>query len=593
MLNYQFPRVAASCWRTQIFRGWILSLGLVTVGVTGCGSTTTSSPEEASPEESSRANPGASHPGSASGPAASHQLVDEQNSSSSDSLPSPAMANPPAASSSSGELASSSASATDSVQRPDSAEPIEQLPSPTALIPRLELKSGWSPSQLEDFLGDADAEMGGLINSRSGAMDPQALRTEVERIVTLKRVAAERLSEHPDATEREQANGHRGVLQSLSHLASMGDVKAATELQAVAEESRHSSNPALRADSQLVLIGLAIESLRHGKADAAQRILSLLDELLDTDEQVDVATLMVLGQAKDALLQYEYQDEAEQVRDLILERFSGAQDAEVARMAALIAASGFSQADTALERLDQLRQQWVTAAPEASDPEGDQDAAERVTAAAWRAAVDEVLTTPADVLTVEFLCGASLEAEAVGREDIAAATYEVLQKDFSQRQDALGQVARTALRARENREAVIGQDFDPDLPSVDGRPLKMEDYRGKVVLMPFWSSAFPTSLAVLPNLQEIQAANPDSVAVVGMNLDVAGTDVAGFLQRENLSLPSFRSESDPGADIVNEVAYRFGAVTLLFVAVIDAEGQVVHLDFSGEDLTSEVQKRIR
>lgn len=457
-----------------------------------------------------------------------------------------------------------------------------------------QLRPDCGPRELVAFLGDIDRELGTLINDRTRMTDPRAVKEEVVRIITLKRVAAEKLSQHPDATERDQITGHRGVLQALSHLASMGDLKAAEELVLIARESRSSPNAALRSDSLLVLIGLELESLRHGKPDAAAQVITLVHELLDADEDVDVATLMVLAQAKDALLLYDYQKQAIEVRDLIVKRFGRAQNAEIARMAAMIAAAGFSQSDTALERLDKLRQQFVTAAT--MDPETtaeNSDAKDKVEPAAWRAAIEEMLSTPPDVLTVEFLCGASLEAEAVGRMDIADATYEVLQQQFADRQDAMGRVARTALRARENRQDVIGQKFDPDLPSVDGHALSMDDFRGKVVLMPFWSSAFTDSLVVLPNLLEIQQQHPDRVAIVGMNLDVAGTDVAGFAKREQLQFPSFRSESDPGAEIVNEVAYRFGAVTLLFVAVIDAEGKVVYLDFSGEDLTSVVQKQIR
>lgn len=456
-----------------------------------------------------------------------------------------------------------------------------------------QLRPEWGPRELVAFLGDIDRDLGALINDRTGTRDQRAVKEEVVRIISLKRVAAEKLSQHPEATERDEITGHRGVLQALSHLASMGDLKAAEELVLIAQESRNSPNAALRSDSLLVLIGLELESLRHGKPDAAARVITLVHELLDADEDVDVATLMVLAQSKDALLLYDYQEEAIEVRDLIVKRFGRAQNAEIARMAAMIAAAGFSQSNTALERLDKLRQQFVTAAT--MDPESaaeSNDAGEKVEPAAWRAAMEEVLATPPDVLTVEFLCGASLEAEAVGRMDIADATYEVLQQQFADRQDAMGRVARTALRAREYRQEVIGKKFDPDLPSVDGRALSLNDYRGKVVLMPFWSSAFTDSLVVLPNLLEIQQQHPDRVAIVGMNLDVAGTDVADFAKQEQLQFPSFRSESDPGAEIVNEVAYRFGAVTLLFVAVIDAEGKVVYLDFSGEDLTSVVQKQI-
>ncbi len=570
-MTHRFYRFRAIHWRACQFQWFPISVGLMFVCLIGCSR----SPDVVNDADSANVESDtgtetselvSADPFPSTGP--------RQPSESASPAATPLQANQPATSDSRGHLP-------------------EQLPSPDALIAHLQLRPDSSPRQLNAFLGDADREMGDLINGRTMAGNTQGVRKEVERIIALKRVAAERLSNHADATEKEKIAGQRGVLQALSHLAAMGDMKAAVELQTLAEKMLNSPSAEIRSDSQLVLIGLAIESLRHGKPDAASRVLQLIHELLAADEQVDVATLMVLGQAKDSLLLYDYQDDAAEVRDLILERFGHAQDAEVARMAAKIAGSGFSQENSALEQLDQLRQQFVTTSPSSAANSASESAGKPVTATVWRSAIDAVLATPPDVLTVEFLCGASLEAEAVGRDDIAEATYEVLQQKFADRQDAMGRVARTALRARENRTIVIGKEFQPDLPSVDGRALNMKDYLGKIVLMPFWSTAFPDSLAVLPNLEEIQAAHPERVAIVGMNLDVGGTDVEGFMQAEQLDFPSFRSESDPRAEIVNDVAYRFGAVTLLFVAIMDADGRVVHLDFSGKDLTSEVQKLIR
>lgn len=582
MQYHRFKRIVAIQSPAHLFRFLVASVGLVALTLTGCWRS----------EPASSGKKAAAEAATGNGKALTFQPLadDGENGNLGQSASSPATLDE-----------STSFDPFRSSDRPVSvAGPFEgeSLPPKQQVIAatreRPQLRPDWGPRELIAFLGDIDRELAALINDQTGITDQRVVNEEIVRTISLKRAAAKRLSQHPDATERDQVTGHRGVLQSLSHLASMGDLKAAEEVLLIAQESRNSPNAALRSDSQLVLIGLEIESLRHGKSDAAARLLTIVHELLDANEEVDVATLMVLAQAKDALLLYDYHDEATEVRGLIIKRFGRAQDAEIARMAAVIAATGFSQSNTALEHLDNLRQEFVAAAT--ADPEtaaGDSDAANRVEPAVWRAVMNEVLLTPPDVLTVEFLCGASLEAEAVGRVDIAETTYEVLQQQFADRQDAMGRVARTALRARKNREDVIGQEFDPDLPSVDGRVLSMDDYRGKVVLMPFWSSAFDDSLLVLPNLLQIQKQNPGRVAIVGMNLDVAGTDVAGFAEREGMAFPSFRSESNPGAEIVNEVAYRFGAVTLLFVAVMDAEGKVVYLDFSGEDLTSEVQKQLR
>ncbi|TWT88015.1 TlpA family protein disulfide reductase [Neorhodopirellula pilleata] len=446
-----------------------------------------------------------------------------------------------------------------------------------------QLRADLTPTQLAAFLGEVDREMRGLINGQSGITDPQAIQSEVDRVVRLKRTASERLMNDPQADTKGKTIGRRGYLQAMSHLASMGDLASAEKLQEFAEQFRNDPNPELRSDSRLVLIGFAIESIRHGKEGAAKRVLQLMRETAAIDQPVDVATLMVMGQAKDTLLQYEHRDEATQVRQLILDRFAGSADPEVAKMAAMIAASGFGELDPKLQRLEELRMAIV-------DPPNDQAG---VTAEQWGEAVDAVLEDSVDLLTVQFLAGMSLESEAIGRDDIADATYERLEAKVIDRQDAIGREARTAIQAKRNREAVIGQVFMPDLPTVDGQELSMVDLRGNVVLMPFWSGAFPDSLAVLPNLQNIQAQYPDRVAIVGMNLDLSGTDVRGFMKQNGLNFPSFRSESDPSADITNEVAYRFGAVSLIFVAIIDQDGKVVSVEFSGEDLTEKVEKLLR
>lgn len=461
-------------------------------------------------------------------------------------------------------------------QRSDRSRPTNQAASP-------QLRADLTPTELSAFLGEVDREMRSLINGQSGITDRQAIQSEVQRVVELKRTASQRLMNDPQSDESEQALGRRGYLQAMSHLASMGDLPSAEKLQAFAEEFRNDSNPELRSDSRLVLIGFAIESLRHGKQNAADRVLKLMQDVAASDQPVDVATLMVMGQAKDTLLQYEHVDEATAIRDLIIERFAGSGDPEVAKMAAMIAASGFSELAPELQRLEKLRMAIV-------DPDATQAT---VTPQQWGEAVDAVLNDSVDLLTVQFLAGMSLECEAIGRDDIADATYDRLAATLVDRQDAIGREARTALQAKRNREAVIGQLIDPDLPSVTGQRIAMADFRGRVVLMPFWSGAFPDSLAVLPNLLDIQSKHPEEVAVVGMNLDLVGTEVRGFMEQNGLEFPSFRSESDPSADITNEVAYRFGAVSLLFVAIIDQSGRVVSVEFSGEDLSEEVEKLIR
>lgn len=75
--------------------------------------------------------------------------------------------------------------------------------------------------------------------------------------------------------------------------------------------------------------------------------------------------------------------------------------------------------------------------------------------------------------------------------------------------------------------------------------------------MPFWASTFPESLQILPQLKLLVDAHPDDIAIVGINLDVAGADVQTFSREQGIEFPSFRAESSATAQVANPVASQF------------------------------------
>ncbi|MCC9644118.1 TlpA family protein disulfide reductase [Rhodopirellula sp. JC740] len=476
---------------------------------------------------------------------------------------------------------------------PAATDPAEQSVQPPLRVAdsvgsqQKQLARDMSPTQLKTFLSEADVELRMINNGQSGIEDPAKAFQQLKWIVTLKEEASRRLIDHADSSEKDRAIGRRGELQSLSHLASLGDLKAAEQLQKLAEEWKDDEDAEVRSDSRLVLIGFAIEEVRNGKTDAANKVVSQIETLAQSSADPDAAALMVMGQAKDALMQFEHLDEASRVRELILEVFVDNEDQTFADMARQVAGPSM-QMSQAMRRVQSMMQQVIEEANE-----GVASGKSKVAAADWKQAIETVAKEQPDLLTTQFLAGTSLEAETVGREDLATATYDVLEEQFASLQDDRGREARTAIQARENRRSVIGEAFDPELSSTQGDDLSMADYRGKVVLVPFWSAAYPDSLMVVDGLKSIVRQYPDQVAIVGVNLDEQSTDVPAFEARQKIDFPSFRSVSDRNAKIANPTAYRFGVVSLLFVAVIDQEGKVAAIEFSGRDLTPIVENLLQ
>lgn len=119
-------------------------------------------------------------------------------------------------------------------------------------------------------------------------------------------------------------------------------------------------------------------------------------------------------------------------------------------------------------------------------------------------------------------------------------------------------------------EAVAAQNFE--LKNLEGKSVKLSDYRGKVVLMTFWATWCGPCKKEMPELQKFQAANKDKgVAVLAINIDrfTERSKVPAFLKKEGLD----------SIDVVYEDAeqlgsYNYSGIPALYV--IDRQGRIAH-----------------
>jgi thiol-disulfide isomerase/thioredoxin len=470
----------------------------------------------------------------------------------------------------------SAPSGQNAVAAPDASQPDPES-APTAELamtpPPLDLKKDLSAEMLIAFLAEVDAEIQETWAGRSGITERERLQTELQRIVRLKLEASRRLMDHPDASDEVRIQGARGELQSLSHLSVLGDLESAEALELLAKKQIESADKRLAADSRLVLIGFAVEALQSGSEQAPEEIVTLIKGFAaTTPKSSDFPALMAMGQARQMLSQYGYDEQATIVRDVIIELFAGSPDPNVAELTAQIAGN------VKYEQIDQMLLSVLDS--------------ESISADQWQTAVETLIAESADLQTVQYLAGAALEFESLGKEELVVATLQSLANHFDDPDSATGREVELAIGAREARQQVIGRSFDPDLPGVGESAPKMEDYRGKVVLMPFWATGFPDSLQLIEQLRAICDDSPDEVVIVGMNLDVADAPIKQFMQSRNLQFDSFHAESSPTAKIANPVAAQFGMVSMPFLIIIDRQGRVAAIKLTGRDLETTVDDLI-
>ncbi len=452
---------------------------------------------------------------------------------------------------------------------PTSALSIEQESEDATVKPELQLRNDLTPEKLVDFLSACDQDMELIYSGRSGLKSREAEVAEMQRIIRMKLEASRRLVAHADATDEQRVTGKRGELQSLSHLASGGSLKAAEELEVIAKAGLESNDPSFASDSRLVLVGFELESLQNGNELAPQKIVDLVEQFTPNPQAPDVPALMVMGQARELLSQYGHVDEAKRVREKILATFADDANPEVAMMAAKLAGA------VQFDGVDKLRAAAL--------------AGQSVTPAQWKAAAQTLIDESRDMMTVQYLATAALELQGSGNDPLAAATYEVLQQNFTDPTEALGREVNVAIEAARARADIIGTPFDFQLPSLGGETIEMSDYRGRVVLMPFWAAEFPASLQLLPNIINLRERNPNHVAIVGVNLDSRASDQT-INAKEKLGFPSLHSATEPGAEVPNPIVKQFGMVSLPFLVILDRDGKVADVCFTERQLQSSTQR---
>ena len=89
------------------------------------------------------------------------------------------------------------------------------------------------------------------------------------------------------------------------------------------------------------------------------------------------------------------------------------------------------------------------------------------------------------------------------------------------------------------REGAEAPDFE--LTTLDGKPIKLSDYRGKKVILNFWATWCPPCKAEMPHMQNFYEENKvkgvEIVAVNLTNMDKGKDDIQSFVTDYGLTFP--------------------------------------------------------
>ncbi len=153
----------------------------------------------------------------------------------------------------------------------------------------------------------------------------------------------------------------------------------------------------------------------------------------------------------------------------------------------------------------------------------------------------------------------------------------------------LADVAKSRLDEMEN--LVAGKPAPPiDGTGMDGKPLKLSDYRGKVVVLVFWGTWCGPCMQEVPHERElVERYKNRPFALLGVDCDSNQPAALKVMKEQGITWPNW-NDGDPGEGPIVQTYHVRGYPTVL---IIDAKGMIRNLNAIGTSLDIAVEEMIK
>ncbi|SHG30013.1 Thiol-disulfide isomerase or thioredoxin [Flavobacterium micromati] len=101
---------------------------------------------------------------------------------------------------------------------------------------------------------------------------------------------------------------------------------------------------------------------------------------------------------------------------------------------------------------------------------------------------------------------------------------------------------------------------------VKGNEVSLQDFKGKIIFVNFWTTWCPPCIAEMPSLQKLYNDYQDKVVFLFVTTDSFNT-ADTFLKKEELNLPVYQSITNPPLEMVS--------ATIPATYVIDKQGNII------------------
>lgn len=198
----------------------------------------------------------------------------------------------------------------------------------------------------------------------------------------------------------------------------------------------------------------------------------------------------------------------------------------------------------------------------------------------------------AQILTMK----ANLYLQVLGEPEKALAVFKQIKSDFptvrlnGNTDDVINMLQSMVEKNKIRSSLVPGAPF-PDFNEQDleGKPLAISNYKGKVVLVDFWATWCPPCVLELPKIQEAYNKYHDQgFEVVGISLDEDKARLEQFVKEKKMPWPEFFD----GKKWENRLAVKYGVEQTPTGYLLDREGRIIATPTAADDLDSEIAKAL-
>jgi cytochrome c biogenesis protein CcmG, thiol:disulfide interchange protein DsbE len=126
---------------------------------------------------------------------------------------------------------------------------------------------------------------------------------------------------------------------------------------------------------------------------------------------------------------------------------------------------------------------------------------------------------------------------------------------------------------RQGEASVAGETANDFALTIDGRPLHLSDYRGKVVVLNFWASWCPPCVEEAPSLNRLQQhIESGGGTVLGFSIDQDPAAYEKFLKQFAVNFPTYRDQTV--VDNKSQIMNGYGTTMIPETYVIGRRGKI-------------------